>query len=112
MLAIVDEFLPCPHLSNESYDLWVQCDTTVQSWINATFYLIVLETLLNHGCETASNAWNTLECLFLDHVSSTMMHLKHRFQNFNKGDLKMEEYLQQLHSLACFLIAIGKSIIR
>ncbi|KAL3530032.1 hypothetical protein ACH5RR_009354 [Cinchona calisaya] len=107
MLAIVDGSLPCPKPSDESYGLWVQCDTTVHSWINAILSLTVLETLLNHECETVSHAWNTLERLFIDYSVSTM-HLKHKFQNFNKDNLTMEEYLQQLESLACSLIAIGK----
>ncbi|KAL3533597.1 hypothetical protein ACH5RR_007118 [Cinchona calisaya] len=79
MLAIVDGSLPCPEPSDESYDLWVQCDITVHSWINASLSLTILEILLNHGSETTSHAWNTLERLFLDHAASNMMHLKQKF---------------------------------
>ncbi|XP_019265375.1 PREDICTED: uncharacterized protein LOC109242937 [Nicotiana attenuata] len=86
------------------------CDTIALSWINATLSSVVLDTLLNYACETSKQAWETLASLYLDQVSSYAIHLKSKFQNFKKGPLSMEDYLQQLHSIACSLRAIGKPL--
>ncbi|XP_060211614.1 uncharacterized protein LOC132639150 [Lycium barbarum] len=110
LLNLVEGSVPCPELTHPQYTLWIQCDTTAHSWINATLSPSILDTLLNYNCETSHQAWSMLEKLFLDHVSSSMIHLKNKFQNFKKGSLSMEEYLQQLHSLSSALSAIGKPI--
>ncbi|GAA0149998.1 hypothetical protein LIER_09033 [Lithospermum erythrorhizon] len=75
----------------------------LQSWIHATLSLRVLETLLNHDCTSASDTWNTLNQLFLDHTQPTRMNLRFKFQTFTKGTLTMTHFLQQIHSLYCSL---------
>ncbi|KAH0745200.1 hypothetical protein KY285_006857 [Solanum tuberosum] len=70
----------------------------------------VLDTLLKYSCETSEEAWDNLASLYLDQVSFSSIHLKSKFQNFKKGSLSMEDYLQQLHSIACSLRAIGKPL--
>ena len=75
------------------------------------FLLMFLKHFLIMGVKVhAYTAWNTLERLFLDHDASTMMDLKHKFQSFTKGDLKVEDCLQQLHLLACSFITVGNSV--
>nr|CAD1822753.1 unnamed protein product [Ananas comosus var. bracteatus] len=107
---LVEGLITRPPSTDSEFDHWTQCDTTVHSWINASLSSSVLETLLNYGCETCHEAWITLEQIFLDHASATHMHLKDKFQIFKKGSISMESYLQQIHSLACSLQAIGKLI--
>jgi len=110
LLSIVEGKILCPSPNHEEYKLWIQCDTIALSWINATLLTAILDTLLNYSCETSKEAWDTLASLYLDQVSSSSIHLKSKFQNFKKGSLYMEDYLQQLHSIACSLRAIGKPL--
>ncbi|XP_019228395.1 PREDICTED: uncharacterized protein LOC109209554 isoform X3 [Nicotiana attenuata] len=110
LLSLVDGTVSCPSQNHEDYKLWIQCDTIAMSWINATLSPAALDTLLNYGCETFKEAWDTLASLYLDQVSSSSIHLKSKFQTFKKGSLSMEDYLQKIHSIACSLRAIGKAV--
>nr|XP_009757350.1 PREDICTED: uncharacterized protein LOC104210211 [Nicotiana sylvestris] len=110
LLSLVDGSIPCPTSTHDEYRLWIQCDTITLSWINVTFSPPVLDSLPNYACETSKEAWDVLASLYLDQVSSSSIHLKSKFQNFKKGSLSMEDYLQQLHSLACSLRAVGKPV--
>ncbi|GAA0143947.1 transmembrane signal receptor [Lithospermum erythrorhizon] len=64
----------------------------------------VLETFLNHDCDSSNDGWKILQQLFLDNASATQMQLRYKFQHFTKGDLSMQDYLQQLHSIYRSLI--------
>ncbi|KAH0650658.1 hypothetical protein KY290_031521 [Solanum tuberosum] len=108
-ISNIKGFVPI-ELTYVNYPTWKKCDTIALSWINATLSTAVLDTLLNYSCETSKEAWDTLASLYLDQVSSSSIHLKSKFQNFKKGSLYMEDYLQQLHSIACSLRAIGKPL--
>ncbi|GAA0163687.1 hypothetical protein LIER_39643 [Lithospermum erythrorhizon] len=108
ILGVVDRTLPCP--DHPQFSTWVQCDDITLSWLTATLSTHVLETFLNHECNSSYEAWTLLQKLFLDHVSTTEMQLRYKFQHFKKGDLSMVEYLQQIHSLYCNLQAVGEPL--
>ncbi|GAA0175988.1 hypothetical protein LIER_42007 [Lithospermum erythrorhizon] len=105
-LSVVDGIMSCLDSSHPQYDMWIQCNDIALSWIHATLNLSVDQTLLNYNCQLAYNAWVILEQLFQDHTSATRMHLRAQFQLFSKGNLSMDDYLQQLHSL----YSIGENV--
>ncbi|KAH0641921.1 hypothetical protein KY290_033536 [Solanum tuberosum] len=76
LLSLFDGTVPCPPPEHADFRLWIQCDTIALSWINATLSSAVLDTLLNYACETSKQAWDTLAFLYLDQVSSSVIHLK------------------------------------
>jgi len=94
LLSLFDGTVPCPPPEHADFRLWIQCDAITLSWINATLSSAILDTLLNYACETSKQSWDTLASLYLDQVSSSVIHLKSKFQNFKKGSLSMEDYLQ------------------
>ncbi|GAA0140081.1 hypothetical protein LIER_01502 [Lithospermum erythrorhizon] len=108
MLGIVDGSMPCPEPSHPQYYTWIQCDDIALDWITATLSSSVLETFLNHDCDSSNDAWKILQQLFIDNASATQMQLHYKFQHFTKGDLSMQDYLQQLHSIYRSLIEVGE----
>ncbi|GAA0148625.1 hypothetical protein LIER_08014 [Lithospermum erythrorhizon] len=110
VLGVVDGSIICPDETHPQYYTWIQCDDIALSWITSTLSRPVLETFLNHDCNSSNEPWNILQQLFLDHASATQMQLRYRFQHFTKGDLSMSDYLQQLHSIYRSLIDVGESL--
>ncbi|GAA0152880.1 transmembrane signal receptor [Lithospermum erythrorhizon] len=111
LLPLIDGTLPRPDDDHPQLENWIQCDDLVQSWIHATLSLPVLETLLNHDCTSATQVWDTLNQLFLDHAEPTRMNLCSKFQTFTKGQLTMTDFLQKIHSLYCSLRAVGEPLL-
>ncbi|GAA0167895.1 transmembrane signal receptor [Lithospermum erythrorhizon] len=111
VLGVVDGSIICPDETHPQYYTWIQCDDIALSWITSTLSRPVLETFLNHDCNSSNEAWNILQQLFLDHASATQMQLRYRFQYFTKGDsMSMSDYMQQLHSIYRSLIDVGESL--
>ncbi|GAA0153071.1 hypothetical protein LIER_37618 [Lithospermum erythrorhizon] len=75
LLPLVDGTLPRPDDDHPQLENWIQCDDLVQSWIHAILSLPLLETLFNHDCTSATQVWDTLNQLFMDHTQPTRIGL-------------------------------------
>ncbi|GAA0165491.1 hypothetical protein LIER_20884 [Lithospermum erythrorhizon] len=93
MIGIVNGTVKCPAATHSQYSIWRECNELIQSWIIATLSPSILETFLNYESDSAITSWNTLKQLFLQHVASTKMLLRSKFQNFKKSNFNMNDYL-------------------
>ncbi|OIT18955.1 hypothetical protein A4A49_65798, partial [Nicotiana attenuata] len=119
--GFIDGSFPCPEptilhddgnsIQNPSFQQWIQLDSIVLSWIQATISQEILQAIIkpNHSL-TSRDAWLQIERLFRDQVSSRTLQLKVQFHNLKKGNLSINEYVHRLKSIADALTSIGNPI--
>lgn len=94
---------------NPAYDIWMERDRIVKLWLIST----VSEDLLHNmaGKTSAMDLWLTLEKRFLGAARShTHDQLRSQLETISKGNMSMNEYLQQIKQLGDGLAAVGAPI--
>lgn len=93
---------------NPAYDLWIEQDSLVLLWINATLTVPVLQRVV--GLQSAREVWQRLEKLHLIQSRSRVLQLKQQFQTLKKGGLSVTDYLDKMKSIADSLEAIAQPV--
>ncbi|CAI9108691.1 OLC1v1008358C1 [Oldenlandia corymbosa var. corymbosa] len=111
VFCFVDGTNPCPSLGDPDYNQWVQIDSLVLSWIQATFSREILRNIITPGTSlTVQSAWDKIEKIFCDHVESKIVHLRQEFYHCEKGDLSMSAFLDRLKEFYDCLVSISDLI--
>ncbi|OIT36271.1 hypothetical protein A4A49_63595, partial [Nicotiana attenuata] len=119
--GFIDGSYPCPEstltmdngtsVTNPAFQQWVQLDSIVLSWIQATISQEILQAIIRpNQILIARKAWLQIERLFHDHVSSRTLQLKIQFHNLKKGSLSIADYVHRLKSISDALTSIGNPI--
>ncbi|KAL6217187.1 hypothetical protein ACLB2K_010404 [Fragaria x ananassa] len=94
---------------NPAYDIWMERDRIVKLWLTST----ITEDLLHNmaGKTSAMDLWLTLEKRSLGAARShTHDQLRSQLETISKGNMSMNEYLQQIKQLGDGLAAVGAPI--
>ncbi|XP_075079790.1 uncharacterized protein LOC142165046 [Nicotiana tabacum] len=103
--GFIDGSFPCPEptilhddgnsIQNPSFQQWIQLDSIVLSWIQATISQEILQAIIKPNYSlTSRDVWLQIERLFRD----------------QKGDLSINEYVHRLKSIVDALTSIGNPI--
>ncbi|KAF8398674.1 hypothetical protein HHK36_014529 [Tetracentron sinense] len=93
---------------NLEYERWMEQDSLVLLWINATLTPTVLQRVI--GLQSSREVWLRLERLHLIQSRSRVLQLKQQFQNLKKGGSSITDYLDKMKHIADALEAIGQPI--
>lgn len=80
---LCDEDMKPITIVNPDYELWIEQDSLVLLWINATLTVPVLQRVV--GLQSATEVWQRLETLQHIQSRSRILQLKQQFQNLKKG---------------------------
>jgi gag-polypeptide of LTR copia-type len=92
---------------NPEFNRWMQRDMVVQSWINATLSLDMLQLVVSSDNTTARSIWLALEKHFLENTTSRVYALKSELRALKKRSMFMGEY-QKIKGIAYSLKSIGE----
>jgi gag-polypeptide of LTR copia-type len=91
---------------NPEFNRWIQRDMVVQSWINATLSLDMLQLVISSDNTIARSIWLALEKHFLKNTTSQVYALKSELRALKKGSMSMGEYLQKIKGITDSLKSI------
>jgi len=94
--------------ANPDYDDWITRDQALLGWLINSMTTDIATQLLH--CETSKEIWDEAQKLAGAHTKSRTIYLKSEFHNTRKGDMKMEQYLMKMKTLADKLKLAGSPI--
>ncbi|XP_020409868.1 uncharacterized protein LOC18787835 [Prunus persica] len=91
-----------------AYSTWIQQDQLILSWINSSLTPSVLSTLSRN--QNAHTSWQALESRYASTSQNRILHLRNEIFRTMKGDLSINDYLDQMNASADNLALAGKPV--
>ncbi|XP_010054615.1 uncharacterized protein LOC104442941 [Eucalyptus grandis] len=108
LMSYIDGTSQVPASTDENYKTWIEKDQMLLSWINATLSESALPYVV--GATFAKVAWDVLARHYASLTPAYVMSLKRQLHHLKKGNLTMQEYLQQFKTLADKLTISGSPV--
>ncbi|XP_039159935.1 uncharacterized protein LOC120289233 [Eucalyptus grandis] len=108
-MSYIDGTSQAPASTDENYKTWIEKDKMIFSWINATSSESTLPYVV--GATSAKVVWDVLARRYASLTPAHVMSLKRQLHHLKKGNLTMQEYLQQFKTLADKLAICGSPVI-
>ncbi|KAM2297173.1 hypothetical protein ACFX1S_036761 [Malus domestica] len=93
---------------NPAFEIWVQQDATVLSWINSSVHPTILAALI--GKTSSHSAWTTLRDRYASRSTGRLLQLRSELMNTHRGDSSISEFLDKINCLADTLSLSGASV--
>nr|XP_028945710.1 uncharacterized protein LOC108171738 [Malus domestica] len=93
---------------NPAFELWMQQDAMVISWINSSVHPTVLATLI--GKTSSHSTWTSLRERYASTSTGRLLQLRSDLMNTHRGDSSIADFLDRVNSLADTLSLSGSPV--
>ncbi|KAM1501731.1 hypothetical protein ACFXTO_027170 [Malus domestica] len=93
---------------NPAFELWMQQDAMVISWINSSVHPTVLANLI--GKNSSHSAWTSLRERYASTSTGRLLQLRSDLMNTHRGDSSIADFLDRVNSLADTLSLSGSPV--